>query len=299
MELRHLVSFLALADELHFGRAAARLHLAQPSLSQQIRRLERAVGATLIERTSHRVALTPAGELLRERASAILAQVDEASAAVRAVALGRAGTLRVGYNFVAGQRILPAALARLTAQVPDVAVTLVERRTGPQLAALAEHDLDVALTYGRPPSPEFAARPLATLPLVAVVGRNHPWAGKTDVSFAELADQPCVLFDRAQSPAMYDALTGAARRSGITLTVTELLNDPNATAIMAAVRPVCGFASAPRVAQPGADERITAVALRDPVPTVELFAVWRADEQRPLVRTFLDCVEAEEAGGCR
>ena len=296
MELRHLVSFLAVADELHFGRAAARLHLAQPSLSQQIQRLERSLSVRLVERTSHQVSLTPAGEVLRELARNIVAQVEEATTAVREVALGRAGTLRIGYNFAAGQRILPAALARMNTILPKVGITPVEQRTGPQLAALSDGALDVALVYGRPSSAEFRSRPLLQVPLVAVVGRGHAWAGRSRTSFSELAGQPCILFERRQCPAMYDALHAAAERSGIKLSVEYELDDPNATAIMVAVKPVIGFASAMRAGHSTSTgtgiTQTLMVALHDPVPTVDLYVVWRADDTRPLVQAFLGCIES-------
>ncbi|WP_019926010.1 LysR family transcriptional regulator [Nocardia sp. BMG111209] len=296
MELRLLESFLAVAEELHFGRAAARLHLAQPSLSQQLQRLERNLGARLVDRTSHQVRLTAAGEALRDHARVLLAQAEEARAAVRAAAAGYAGTLRVGYNFAAGQRILPAALAHMTTVAPAAQVNLVEQRTGPQLAALSTGELDVAFVYGRPALAEHRCRPLLRIPLVAIVGPGHRWAARARMSFRELADQPCVLFRREQSPAMYDALFDAAGRSGITLNVAHWQDDSNATAILVSVQPLIGFASALRAGfatAAGGYAPTAALTLDDPVPTVELCAVWRADETRPLVRTFLECLTPE------
>jgi DNA-binding transcriptional LysR family regulator len=294
MELRHLVSFLAVAEELHFGRAAARLHLAQPSLSQQIQRLERTVGAQLIERTSHQVSLTPAGEVLRESARTIVDRVDEATQAVRQVALGRTGTLRIGYNFLAGQHILPSALASMSKILPDVGITPVENRTGPQLDALANESLDIALVYGRPQSTEFCSLPLLHVPLVAVVGQAHSWAGRERAPFSDLAGQHCILFDRQQSPAMHDAITTAAEHSGIRLNVKYQLDDPNATAIMVSVRQVVGFASAQRAKYHTTAQgptRTAMVALHDPTPKVELHAVWRKNDMRPLVQTMIGCIE--------
>ncbi|MGW2662909.1 LysR family transcriptional regulator [Nocardia tengchongensis] len=294
MELRLLASFVAVAEELHFGRAAARLHLAQPSLSQQIQRLERSVGVQLVERSSHQVNLTPAGEVLRDLARNILSQTEEARSTVREVALGRAGTLRIGYNFAAGQRILPSALARMNAILPNVTINMIEQRTGPQLAALSSGALDVGLVYGRPAATEFHSRPLLQVPLVAVVGRGHSWARRSSTSFAELASQSCILFERQQCPAMFDAIHHAAERSGIKLNIEHQLDDPNATAIMVSVKPMVGFASSVRAgAAPtvGHSQTVT-VALHDPVPTVELCVVWRADDTRPIVRSFLGCIES-------
>lgn len=285
MELRHLTSFVALAEELHFGRAAARLHLTQPSLSQQLQRLEKDVGARLVERTSHAVRLTPAGRAFEVEARAVLDRTGRAIRVAREAADGRAGTVRVGYNFPAGQHVLPGALARIQDTHPGVAVELSERRTGPQLASLAGGDLDVALVYGRPVTADFRWRHLMRLPMVAVVGPGHPWAGLDAVSFAELAEQRCVLFDRAQSPAMYDAITTAAERAGIRLDVAHTTDDSGATAILVSVRPLVGFASATRGST--ATDGLHAVRLHDPTPAVDLCAVWRP-EADPARDAFLE-----------
>ncbi|GAA1279269.1 LysR family transcriptional regulator [Streptomyces aureus] len=298
MELRHMVSFLAIAEELHFGRAAARLHLAQPSLSQHLQRLERAVGVQLVLRNSHEVRLTPAGEAFREQAADIVARVERAGQMARAAAAGRTGTVRVGYNFLAGQRILPATLAALAARHPAVDVDMQEMRTGPQLAALAQERLDVALVYGKPAT-GLSCRHLARVPLVAVVGTRHPWAGRGRIAFSELADETCILFDRAQSSAMYDAIQSAAEQCGIRLTVAEEVDDPGATAILASVKPVVGFASEPRgrsaMAAPGCPGT-TVVRLYDPVPTLDLYAAWAAAGRSPVVDAFVECLPAPVAG---
>ncbi|PRX51391.1 DNA-binding transcriptional LysR family regulator [Prauserella shujinwangii] len=296
MELRHLVSFLAIAEELHFGRAAARLHLAQPSLSQHLRKLERSIGAELVARNSHEVSLTPAGHAFLDLARDILAKADQAGQAARAAAAGRAGTLRVGYNFPAGQRVLPAALAALDRRYPAIDVDMQEMRTGPQLTALTEGRLDIAMVYGKPSSATLHSRPLLRVPLVAVVGHSHRWAGRDRVAFGELAGEPCVLFRRAQSAAMYDTILSAAQRSGIRLTIAEEVDDPGATAILAAIKPVVGFASAARGVLGGTPggPRTTSVALYDPVPYLDGYAVWAA-EDNPLVAAFLDCLPTAPA----
>ncbi|REE97654.1 LysR family transcriptional regulator [Thermomonospora umbrina] len=291
MDLRHVVSFLALADELHFGRAAARLHVSQPTLSQHLQRLERSIGVELVARTSHEVRLTAAGRVFRERAEDIMARVERAGEAARTAAAGRLGTVRVGYNLPAGQRVLPGTLARFNTRHPGADVEMVELRTGPQLAALADGRLDVAMVYGRPTTRGLRSRPLMRVPLVAVVGMAHRWAGRAEVPFRALDEETCILFHRDQSSAMYDAIQSAARTSGIELNVAEEVDDPGATAIIAAVRPVVGFASAVRgrLAGTAGGPRTTAVRLYDPVPILDLYAVWNADHE-PLVAAFLRCL---------
>ncbi|WP_018685824.1 LysR family transcriptional regulator [Actinokineospora enzanensis] len=291
MEFRHLVSFLAIAEERHFGRAAAKVHLTQPSLSQQLQRLERSLGVVLVARSSHEVRLTPAGEVLRAHADGIVRQLERAAEAARAAAAGRFGTVRVGYTFASWQDVLPAALVRMHQRFPDVTVELRESRSGPQLSALSSGDLDVAFAHGGAVTTDLAHRCLLSVPIVALVGARHPWAARARVRFAELADQHCILFDRKQSPAMYDAIRAAAERTGTRLAVDRHVDDPSGTAIIVATQPLVGFVSAQRGehARAGGLGAVP-VALTDPVPTVDLHAVWRAGETSRAVRAFLSCV---------
>ncbi|MEV0334861.1 MULTISPECIES: LysR substrate-binding domain-containing protein [Nocardia] len=303
MEFRHLVSFITIAEELHFGRAAQRLHLTQPSLSAQLQKLEKSLGVQLVARNSHEVRLTPAGREFENQARQIVAQLDRAAQAAKATAEGRAGSLSIGYNLPASRHVLPEALTRMTERHPDIVVSLWEKRTGPQLAALADGSLDVALVYGHPSTADFRYRRLLhRVPLVAVVGRRHRWADRPGVPFAELQSQDCVLFAREQCPAMYDTILRSAAETRISLNVTHSADDPGATAHMVSVRPLVGFASLPRAISmgmgvPGSSS--VAVKLFDPVPTLDLHAVWRADEPNPAVALFLECVESAQLDDVR
>ncbi|MBP2371828.1 LysR family transcriptional regulator [Pseudonocardia parietis] len=290
MEIRYLRSFLAIAEELHFGRAAQRLHVAQPSVSQQLQRLERDVGVELVQRSSHEVRLTPAGAAFRDEARKLLEQLDRAIAAARAVASGRAGTLNIGFNFPAGQDVLPAALAALNSEHPRVQTQLWERRTGPQLDGVLSGELDVAFVYGRPVSPHLSSTELMTVPIVAVVGERHPWAGRESMPMRMLDRQPCLLFRREQSPAMYDAIMGAADRADIKLTVTAEVDDPVATGVLVAARQVIGFSSASRAARAPA-QGLVAVQLTAPAPTLGVHVVWRSADRTPLVEAMLGALK--------
>ncbi|TQC45024.1 LysR family transcriptional regulator [Rhodococcus sp. WS4] len=295
MEFRHIVSFITIAEELHFGRAASRLHLTQPSLSAQLQKLEKSLGVRLVARTSHEVKLTSAGREFEAQARLIVTQMEKAARIARATADGRSGTLSVGYNMPASRHVLPSALAKMSAVHPDVVVSLWEKRTGPQLADLADGTLDIALVYGHPRTADFRYRlVLRKIPLVAVVGKGHVWAGRAAVPFAELASQECVMFSRDQCPAMYDSIFGAASDSRISLDVAQTADDPGATAHMVSVKPLVGFASLPRASSGGLGAmgaNSVAVKLFDPIPTIDLYAVWRSVEVNPAVFSFLDCVD--------
>lgn len=286
MEFRYLESFLAIAEELHFGRAAARMHLAQPSLSQQLQRLERDVGVELVSRTSHEVRLTPAGEAFRVEAERIVERAARAVAVARAAAQGHSGTVNVGFNFPAGLSVLPPTLARLAADHPKVLAQLWERRSGPQVEALLNHDLDVAFGYGAPRPAQLQSRELLTLPVVAVVGMQHPWARRKSIAMTELGERPCVLFRRSQSPAMHDAIVHAAVSAGTELLVAEEVDDPLGTAVVVSARPLVGFCSAARAVR-ASIQGLVALPLTGPAPQLRLFAAWRAGERSPVVSAFL------------
>jgi DNA-binding transcriptional LysR family regulator len=291
MELRYLESFLAIAEELHFGRAATALHISQPSLSQHLQRLERSVGVRLVDRGSHHVTLTDAGEVFRAEAGRLLDQLREAVEMTREVGTGHAGTVRVGFNYPAGRRVLPLTLDRLARVHPRLRPVLVEKRSGPQLADLVAGKLDVALVFGAPADPYFASRVMFSTPLMALVASRHPLSGRHSVSFAELAEHRCILFNRELSPASYDALSQAAQQNGTRLNVADEVDDSMATAMVIATGSVVGFASAARAVEASA-MGLSAIALVDPEPTLDVCVVWPARETPPTVRVFLACLEA-------
>jgi DNA-binding transcriptional LysR family regulator len=289
MELRYMESFLAIAEELHFGRAAARLHISQPSLSQHLQRLERSMGVRLVDRGPHQVALTDAGQVFQGEARRLLGDLRDAVETTRKVGSGHAGTVRVGFNYPAGRRVLPSTLSQMARRHPGLRPVLTEQRSGPQLADLAAGDLDVALVFGNPTDPFYASRIAFRTSLMALVGTGHPLYGRRTVTFAELSHHPCILFNRELSPATHDTLTAAARRSGTTLDVADEVDDSMATAMVVATGSVVGFASAIRAVEASA-MGLTAVALVDPEPVLDVSVVWPATDPTPAARSFLSCL---------
>jgi DNA-binding transcriptional LysR family regulator len=287
MEFRQLRTFLAIAEELHFGRAAQSLHLAQSSVSEQLRRLERELGVTLVARDSHQVVLTEAGRAFEIAARQLLADADRAAQLAREVARGRRGRINIGFNPVAAMSVVPAALIQLQADHPDVAVDLRELMTGPQLTALRHRDIDIGFLYGRPPS-GYSYVYVQELPLVGVVSDSHPWAGRAQVRFAELAAMPCVLPSPAVSPGLHSAILQAAVRAETDLNVADLIDDANAIAVLARTSPILAFASAARTAN-AVNAGLAAVSIVDPTPTVSMYVAWT--RRTRLVEAFLTSLE--------
>lgn len=224
MELRHLRYFVAAAEEENFGRAAARLNLAQPALSRQIRDLEAELGAALFDRIGRGVRLSAAGAVFLEDARRILAASHAAAARARAVAEGEAGTLRLGLlDATAWGGEVPALLARFRAAHPEVRLELSATNTIAQLAALQAGELDAGFLYrqGELP-PGLARRPIREDALVAALPRGHRLAaGRRALRPMDLAGEPFVWFPRAVAPAYFDRAMAAFAAVGLVPRVVQ------------------------------------------------------------------------------
>lgn len=214
MELRHLRYFVALAEELHFGRAARRLAISQPPLSVAIRQLEESVGAQLFERNSKAVRLTAAGQALQVSALALLRDAEDASLEARQVAQGSAGRLRIGFVGAMLYRGLPQALTRFQAAHPAVRVTLAELNSGEQMAELLHDRLDVGFAHTRRVPTELQCRLLVSEPFVACLPAGHPLARKRKVAVASLRDEAFVLFSRSASPDYHERILALCGDAG-------------------------------------------------------------------------------------
>jgi DNA-binding transcriptional LysR family regulator len=288
MEFRHLLSFLAVAEELHFGRAAAKVHLTQPALSQHLRRLERDLGVQLMERTSHDVRLTPAGRVFQIEAQRLIDQARRAEAAVQDIASGRTGWIRIGFNLPAAERVLQPALVKLSATNPGVATHLWEQGSAQQLQGLQDGQLDVGFIFGPQPTGDLRSREIIRVRLVAIVGDQHEWAGRDKISFRELSEQPCMLCRRETSPAMYDAILASAQRAKATLRIVAEVDDPGGARLRLVTRSVTAIASMERARTL---KGTVPVPIVDPVPALPLRVVWRPVVNRA-VAALLDSVDA-------
>jgi DNA-binding transcriptional LysR family regulator len=214
VEVRQLRYFVAVAEELHFGRAAERLHVAQPAVSQQVGRLERELGVRLLARTSRRVALTGDGRRLLDEARAALSAVDRVRAVAADLVAGRAAVLRVGTTPGVGPRLSRAA-AKLRAEVPDLTLTLVDGTLAAHVAALRAGELDIALVRGTVAARDLQAIQVWRDPLQVMLPAAHPAAAGPTLPVTALADLTLRLPDRDSDPALHDALHTACRTAGI------------------------------------------------------------------------------------
>ena len=246
IELRQLRYFLAVADELHFGRAAERLGIAQPPLSQQIRKLERTLGVALFWRSKRRVELSEAGRVLADEARHVLAAADQAAIAAQRAGRGEAGNLRIGYTtgctFI---QTVVDLLRRYREEHPGVVLSLAEMHTTGQLDALSAGRIDLAFIRSRLPDPdqEFTSFEILQEPLIAALPLGHPAAGDEAVPLGRLALEPFVLFPRVVGTGVFDTIITACHEAGFTPRVVQ--EAPQFTSIIGLVSAGFGVALIP------------------------------------------------------
>jgi len=220
-ELRHLVYFREVARRLHFRKAAEALVIAQPALSRQIAQLEAALGVRLLNRSSRRVELTPAGAALVERIEPVLAALLRVPADMKAVAEGRVGRLRVAFTGLAMATVLPDILRGFHRQFPGIRLELNESPTALQLAALQASEIDCGFFHPDGPSPGIETTLLLRERNGVLLPSDHPLRGKKSLRLSDLAGTPFVLFPRANNPGFYDRILASFSTSGIAPRIAE------------------------------------------------------------------------------
>ena len=222
IELRHLRYFIAVAEELHFGHAAARLNISQPPLSQQIQILEQQIGARLFARTNRSVSLTEAGRQFLADSRQILSQVDDAAARAARLHHGETGELRIGFTSSAPFiKAVSDTLSTFRRRYPDVHIQTRETNTREQIVPLNEGALDLGLMRNTQLPDTLAWERVLREPLLAMVPRDHPLASQPRVSLRELAREPFVFFDPHVGTGLYDDILGLMRRYDLTPAITQ------------------------------------------------------------------------------
>lgn len=288
IELRHLRYFVAVAEELHFGRAAERLHLAQPPLSQQIRKLEEIVGHRLFTRTSRAVKLTSAGESFFNQARRTLRKVEDDLEEARSIGRGEVGFLRVGFIGSSMLTRLPAMLGRYRAQFPKVNLQLSEFHTSGVIEGLVESTLDVGFLRDSGPVEGLEVEPLFSEPFIAVVPSRHPLARRKALTGAELCDEPFVFFSPLASQRAYEKTVSICEAHGYRPRVVQ--EAPQWLTILRLVGAGLGVTIAPacvqRIATPEVScKRLTFSSARHRVCS-DIELAFRVDESRAILQTF-------------
>jgi DNA-binding transcriptional LysR family regulator len=290
LELRHLRYFIAVADELNFSRAAERLHMAQPPLSQAIRQLERELGTDLLLRTTREVRLTEAGTTFLEGARRTLAELERARSDAQRAAAGEIGQLRVGFSWSARFETLPAIGRAFRLSHPDVSLLTEEMWNARMLPALRSGTIDVAVSLCPEIAGEFSYVAVCGEPVVALLAKSHPLSGRNAIELRELADESFLLFPRELAPRLYDFMTGLCRHGGFEPLVRgESFHSGWELQILSDIELV---ALAPASVALDLPEGIAAAVVTDPPDQLQTAIVWRRDDPSPATRAFRDAARA-------
>lgn len=280
MELRHLRSFAVLAEERHFGRAAALLHVAQPALSQQVKQLERELGVELLTRTTRRVELTEAGRRFAEHARTVLSSADRAKTDMAMLASGRAGRVSVGFIGTATYDVLPRVAREVRRELPEIDLELRGELLSPQLVAgLADRTYDLALLRPDPLGDAgLEVRTLRSERLVAVLPANHPLAGRRRIDLAMLAGEPFVVHPSGHRSSIHDRVLEACAAAGFE--PSPLLEVSETATLVVFVAAGLGVALVPEPVRSLGLDGVSYVALTG-APTVDLGLAARVDHPSP------------------
>ncbi|MEL7350618.1 MAG: LysR family transcriptional regulator [Cyanobacteria bacterium P01_A01_bin.116] len=309
MNLRQLRYFLAVAETLHFGRAAKRLNMAQPPLSAQIKQLEADLGVLLFERTKRRVALTAAGEVLRQEAQQVMQKLAVARRKTQAAGQGLSGQLAIAFVSSAMYSILPPWLSAFRQRYPAAVLTLQEASTAEQVKGLLNHRFDIG--FVRPPiaSPvedsgaqavgaqavsvqeKIASRVVLQEPLVVALPSDHPLSRHANIRLAELAHEDFVMFPRSLAIDLHDKIIGFCQQANFSPKIVQTASQLQT--LLGLVAAQLGIAILPAAASKLQREGVCyrpflAKPPGECIPMTELKVIWRADGCLPVLTRFLD-----------
>lgn len=288
MDLRHLRSFLAVADELHSRRAALRVGISQPALSQHIAALEEDVGVALIDRSRRRVELTEAGRVFAERVRRVLGELNEAVEETRRLGRTSHQRLRLGYLEFINLPFLGALVRKLKEEHPEIILERRDMWSGEVVAALVEGALDVGFAFMPITHPTLAFRPVLEGHWVAVLSEGNPLSRSPTIPLQALANEPLILFDRSVNPPLYDWLVGRCEASGFSPRIAYATTQPQVGVDLAAQGVGCFLVGSYVVRR--LPEGVTSRPLGGFDTSLRMAAVWRSDDRTPATKSFLDCL---------
>ncbi|WP_067620928.1 LysR family transcriptional regulator [Alicyclobacillus acidiphilus] len=289
MELRQLEYFIAVAEELHFGRAASRLGMTQPPLSQQIRQLEDELGVLLFHRTNRRVELSDAGRVYLGEVRRLFALLQQAEQMARKAQLGKMGRLVLGFVGSATYDVLPSVIRVYQDQYPDVDLVLHEMPTPDQIDALLNGTIDVGVL--RPPTshPALTVRTIRRDQCVAVVPVSHRLAAEKSITMKQLRGEQLILVSRSIWPGLYDSIVTLFHEAGVSpsirLEVTEVQT------VVGLVGAEIGVSILPGSTQHVHTRDVRYLPITGERPQVEMGVAWRREDQSEVLKQFLAVID--------
>jgi DNA-binding transcriptional LysR family regulator len=289
MELRHLRYFVAVAEELHFNRAAERLHIAQPPLSQQIKHLETELGVALFERrTKRHIRLTAAGQVFLQTAYQILAQLEQGVHDTQRTGRGQTGKLSIGFTSPAIYDLLPVILQKFRHRFPDIELALQELTTTQQEEALTNQQIQLGFCHPPLKDASLQLESISHEPLVVALPDSHPLAAQTTISINSLMQESFILFPRHLGPGLYDQIIHFCRQANFSPMVMQQAIQMQT--IIGLVSAGMGISLVPASLQKLQRDRVVYRPLQEATPQVEISVMWRQQDTSPILREFLTVI---------
>ena len=290
LELRQLRYFVAVAEELHFGRAARRLGMTQPPLSLQIRQLEEMLGVTVFERTSRRVQLTPAGRALLEEGRHLIADFERVANAARRAARGETGSLTVAFVVSVMFLSLPRIIGNFRQRFPGVRLEIRELSTNQQTDALRNGELDVGFLREPMRDAELVTEAMMNEHLLLAVSKRHPLATRKRLSLRDVANEDFVLFPRDVSPGLYAHVLAVCAEAGVHPRIVQTSRELYSTICL--VEAGLGVTIIPNSAQRFGWRGVRYYPIPSPSAVTVIAAAWRADNPSTILPAFLEIARA-------
>ncbi|MGL4621294.1 LysR substrate-binding domain-containing protein [Chroococcidiopsis sp.] len=289
MELRHLHYFIAVAEELHFSRAAVRLCISQPPLSQQIRDLEDELGVKLFERTKRQVQLTEAGKVFLERSYGVLAQLEQAIEATQRIGRGEVGRLAIGFVGSATYTVLPDIVSVFREQFPAVELRLHELTTQEQIQALHHKQIDVGIVRSAIVEPGLSVECILQESIILALPETHPFSAQTQVSLFTLVDELFILFPAKMGPIFYEQIIHICQKAGFRPKVAQ--EAVQMQTIVGLVAAGLGIAFVPASLQNFPRSGVIYRPLQEQTPKTGLYLAWRQHDSSPVIKAFLSLAQ--------
>ena len=289
MELHQLRCFVAVAEELHFGRAATRLHMTQPPLSRQIQLLEHDLGVLLLERNNRQARLTPAGQSFLEDARRVLQTAELAAQSARRIAHGEAGRLTLGFTAVGAYSMIPRLLVHAATQLPDIDLVLSERVSSSQVHALETGLIDIGFVRQVVPSARVEYVPIKSEPFVAALPADHPLARRAQLSPADFDGQPFVMYTDSEGRYFHDRIANLFARHRVQPRYVHQMGQTHS--IIGLVNVGLGCAVVPASAQALRMEQVVFRPLLETEQQAEIFLAYCRDSPNPVLGAFVEMTQ--------
>lgn len=290
MELRHLRYFIAVAEELHFSKAAEKLHIAQPPLSQQIQQLETELGVKLFDRkTKRQVQLTEAGKVFLQEAYQLLEQIETAVALTQRTGRGETGKLRIGFTSLVIYDLLPLILRKFREQFLEVEIELLELTTSQQEQALRDSLINVGFAHPPLEDDTLSYECIHKETLVVALSSTHSLAQKDYISVRSLLNEPLIMFPRYLAPGLYDRIMSLFHQANFSPNITQ--EAIQMQTIIGLVSAGMGVAITPSSLQNLQRSGVVYRPILEEVPLIETAIIWQQDSLTPIVENFLKCTQ--------